>query len=158
MYLNYQPKHGYNSYIDAAADDLGTQMDVGLSFWSPVSNIRSPSRKRNAPCCSGKAPRSCTMAGRARIFPAPTASAPRATACLPRAGRISASAPRRIRNSISRKPETRARMPRCSIRRRLCRSSIRAATASCWEPCSVRSRRISISTTRRFPIWFWARC
>lgn len=30
MYLNYQPKHGYNSYIDAAADDLGTQMDVGL--------------------------------------------------------------------------------------------------------------------------------
>ena len=22
MYLNYQPKHGYNSYIDAAADDL----------------------------------------------------------------------------------------------------------------------------------------
>ena len=35
MYLNYQPKHGYNSYIDAAADDLGTQMDVGLLILEP---------------------------------------------------------------------------------------------------------------------------
>ncbi len=35
MYLNYQPQHGYNVYIDAAADDLGTQMDVGLLILEP---------------------------------------------------------------------------------------------------------------------------
>ena len=30
MYISKEIHHGYNSYIDTAKDDLGTQMDVGL--------------------------------------------------------------------------------------------------------------------------------
>ena len=30
MYFDKELHEGYNAYIDAAADDLGTQMDVGL--------------------------------------------------------------------------------------------------------------------------------
>ena len=33
--LFYEPKNGYNSYIDAAADDLGTQMEVGRLILEP---------------------------------------------------------------------------------------------------------------------------
>ena len=30
MYFTRELSRGYNSYIDSAADDMGTQMDVGL--------------------------------------------------------------------------------------------------------------------------------
>ena len=35
MYLNKELHSGYNAYINAAEDDLGTQMDVGLLVMEP---------------------------------------------------------------------------------------------------------------------------
>ena len=35
MYFNRKPQRGYNVYIDADKDDLGTQMDVGLLVMEP---------------------------------------------------------------------------------------------------------------------------
>ena len=35
MYFDKELHEGYNAYIDAAADDLGTQMDVGLLVLEP---------------------------------------------------------------------------------------------------------------------------
>ena len=35
MYFNKHPQRGYNAYIDAKTDDLGTQMDVGLLVLEP---------------------------------------------------------------------------------------------------------------------------
>ena len=35
MYLEKEIKRGYNAYIDTAADDLGTQMDIGLLVMEP---------------------------------------------------------------------------------------------------------------------------
>ena len=35
MYLTKELGRGYNSYIDTAVDDLGTQMDVGLLVMEP---------------------------------------------------------------------------------------------------------------------------
>ena len=30
MYITKETQRGYNTYIDSAKDDMGTQMDVGL--------------------------------------------------------------------------------------------------------------------------------
>ena len=35
MYMNKELHRGYNAYINAAEDDLGTQMDVGLLIMEP---------------------------------------------------------------------------------------------------------------------------
>ena len=32
MNKNAELKNGYNAYIDSSVDDMGTQMDVGLSL------------------------------------------------------------------------------------------------------------------------------
>ena len=46
MYFTRQLSRGYNSYIDSAADDMGTQMDVGLLIMEPgdTFTVREPEK------------------------------------------------------------------------------------------------------------------
>ncbi|MBQ3159168.1 MAG: 5-deoxy-glucuronate isomerase, partial [Clostridia bacterium] len=56
MYFDKELHGGYNVYIDAARDDLGTQMDVGVLALEPgdVYDIHDPVKESAVLLLSGK--------------------------------------------------------------------------------------------------------
>ena len=174
MYFDKKLHRGYNAYIDAARDDLGTMMDVGLLVLEPgdAYAIHDPEKETAVLLFEG----AVELSYGEKVVPMERPDCFRYEAyCLlaPRGTKIGLIARSHAELYIQQTPNDRDYKPvlytpeTVQVQHAGANGELMGAMrreiktffeGSLWAPCAGRSRPSSTMRTRPSPTWSWARC